>query len=298
MQSFPKISVVVPVYNTEKYIEKCLHSLVNQTLKDIEIIIVNDGCTDNSISIVKEISSNDSRIKIINQTNQKQGAARNNGMREAKGEYIGFVDSDDWVDLDYYEKLYSAAREYDCDIALATNVRIGKKKTKKRINIEKKTYVTSLEDKINIGNQAKNPCPTNKIYRRKFLEDNNIFFPEKVYCEDKLFTIQAVYCANGIAAVPDVKYYYFRNPTSTVNTRKTQHTKKLIKDKNLANRQVLEYLKSKIKQDGAKVKDKVFWAIESEKKLFGVTLYRIKESIKTKKHLLFGFLPIKEELKK
>ena len=106
-----KVSVIVPVFNTEKYKEKCLNSLINQTLQDIEIICVNDGSTDKSADIIKKFANKDSRFKLINQENKKQGAARNTGMKIAKGEYIGFVDSDDWVDLEYYEKLYNAAKK-------------------------------------------------------------------------------------------------------------------------------------------------------------------------------------------
>ena len=136
-----KVSVIVPIYNTEKYIGKCLNSLVNQTLRDIEIICVNDGSTDNSMITVRKFANNDFRIKIIEQENKKQGAARNAGMRIATGEYISFVDSDDWVDLDFYEKLYNAAKNHNFDIALGTNVRVKKNSNKKRLNItEEKEY--------------------------------------------------------------------------------------------------------------------------------------------------------------
>ena len=94
----PKISIIVPFYNTEKYIERCLTSLVNQTVSDIEIVCINDGSNDNSLEIVKTFANKDLRIKILEQENLKQGAARNNGTKIAVGEYIGFVDSDDWVD--------------------------------------------------------------------------------------------------------------------------------------------------------------------------------------------------------
>lgn len=134
----PKVSIIVPTYNNEIYLAKCLFSLAEQTLKDIEVIVVNDGSTDNTSSILKTFADYDTRFKIINQNHLKQGAARNNGTSIATGEYVGFVDSDDWVDLDYYEKLYNSAKKYDSDIALATNVRIGNGKTKKRLNITEK----------------------------------------------------------------------------------------------------------------------------------------------------------------
>lgn len=131
----PKVSIIVPAYNTEKYISKCLESLVNQTLKEIEIILIDDGSKDNTLNIAKSFMEKDSRIKIISQTNQKQGAARNQGMRVAKGEYIGFVDSDDWVDLDYFEKLYNSAKKYDTDIACAGYKRVKKCKSRVRKSV-------------------------------------------------------------------------------------------------------------------------------------------------------------------
>ena len=101
----PKVSIIIPVYNDEIYVKRCLDSLVNLTLKDIEIIVVDDGSTDNTPAILKEYSKKDARIKIITQENSKQGAARNNGIKNSTGEYISFVDSDDWVDEDYFEKI-------------------------------------------------------------------------------------------------------------------------------------------------------------------------------------------------
>ncbi len=281
-----KVSVIIPVFNTEKYISKCLSSLVNQTLDDIEIICVNDGSTDNSLEIIEKIANNDARIKIINQEHKKQGAARNAGLRIAEGEYIGFVDSDDWVDLNYYEMLYNTAKKYDADIALAANVRIGNGKTKKRLEItEEKTAVT-LQEKIDIGNQVKNPCPTNKIYRHSMLKENNIIWQEGVYCEDKLFTIQAIYYANKIVTVPDVNYYYFRNPNSTVHTKSEKHTL----DKNNAKKAVLNFLR----EQNAQIRDKEFWAITEQKKFLSLPLLTKKESLKTAKYYLLGLVPVLE----
>ena len=279
----PKVSIIVPFFNTEKYIERCLNSLINQTLSDVEIVLINDGSTDNSIQIAKSFEKKDSRIKIIEQENKKQGAARNAGMKVATGEYIGFVDSDDWVDLDYYEKLYSAAKKYDADIALATNVRIGNGKTKYRLNINKEDFIITLQEKFDIQNQPQNPCPTNKIYRKTILEKNNILWPEGVYCEDKLFTIQAVYYANGIVTVPSVFYYYFRNPHSTVKSKK----RFVSVDKEIAKKAVLDFLKSK----NAYIRDGDFWAVQKEKRFLNIPVYTVKESLKTKKLYILG-IPI------
>ena len=114
-----KISVIVPVFNAEKYLKMCLNSLVSQTLKNIEIICIDDGSTDNSLAILDKFKSKDDRIKIIKQKNYGVSMARNNGISEAQGEYIGFVDADDWVDKDFFEKLYNATQKYNADIATA-----------------------------------------------------------------------------------------------------------------------------------------------------------------------------------
>ncbi len=281
-----KVSVIVPVFNTEKYLEKCLNSLINQTLQDIEIICVNDGSTDKSADIIKKFVNKDSRFKLINQENKKQGAARNAGMKIAKGEYIGFVDSDDWVDLEYYEKLYNAAKRHNFDIALGTNVRVKKNINKKRLNITKEKEYTSIQEKFDVNIQWKNPCPTNKIYKRDLFLKHNITWPEGVYCEDRIFTLKAVYFANGIVSVPNVNYYYFNNPNSTVNKHKIKHFKKLRTDKNNANKEILFFLK----EHNADIRDKNFWAVTKEFKVLGIPLVKIKESLKTKKIYLFGFL--------
>ena len=96
----PKVSIILPVYNVEKYLSQCLDSIVNQTLKDFECICINDGSPDNSLAILKEYASKDSRIKIINQENKGQSSARNVGMNFSKGKYIAFIDSDDWISTD------------------------------------------------------------------------------------------------------------------------------------------------------------------------------------------------------
>ena len=112
-----KVSVIVPVYNVEKYLSRCLESLINQSLKDIEIICINDGSTDNSLQILKQFAYKDNRIKIINQTNSGQSVARNKGLAIASGKYIGFVDSDDWIDNDYYEKMFETIERTNSDFA-------------------------------------------------------------------------------------------------------------------------------------------------------------------------------------
>ena len=112
----PKVSVIIPVYNVEKYLKECLDSVVNQTLKDIEIICINDGSTDQSLSILESYAIKDERIKIINKENSGYGASMNLGLEAATGEYIGIVESDDFVELNMFERLYSVAVENELDL--------------------------------------------------------------------------------------------------------------------------------------------------------------------------------------
>lgn len=124
-----KVSVIIPVYNAEKYLEKCLDSVINQTLKEIEIICIDDCSTDNSYSILKEYIKKDNRIVVFkNKTNHGAGYTRNVGLNFSKGEYIGFVDSDDYIDEKYYEELYNTAKKYDPDMVSTPNMGITKNK--------------------------------------------------------------------------------------------------------------------------------------------------------------------------
>lgn len=285
-----KVSVIVPVYNTEDYLPKCLDSLVGQILQDIEIICVDDGSTDKSIDVIRKYQDNDSRVKLLTQQHSRQGAARNLGTKFAKSEYIGFVDSDDWVDKDYFEKLYYAAKKFDSDIALATNVRIGNGKTKKRLDISEEIFVTALAEKFEICKHWQNECPTNKIYRRDFLLSNNIVWPEDIFCEDKPFTTEAVYFANGIVTVPGVHYYYYRNPHSTVNKKTKEHLAKLKNDKDAAKSLAIKFLRDK----NAEFADKKYWTTIKEISFMRIPLLLIKESVKTRRFYLFSFIKLFE----
>ncbi len=113
-----KVSIIVPVYNVEKYLQSCMDSLVNQTLEDIEIICVNDGSTDNSLEILESYAKKDSRIKVFTIENSGNSIARNYGIKIAKGKYVGFVDSDDYINETMFEKLYNSCEQNDLDLAI------------------------------------------------------------------------------------------------------------------------------------------------------------------------------------
>ena len=132
MSSRVKVSVLVPIYNVEEFLPECLDSLVNQTLKDIEFICINDGSKDDSLKILKEYAKKDKRILIINKKNSGYGDSMNKGLEKAKGEYIGIVESDDFIDLDAFEKLYNIAKKNDADVVkrIFMNIMVKVKRTR------------------------------------------------------------------------------------------------------------------------------------------------------------------------
>ena len=210
-----KISVIIPVYNVENYLAKCLDSLLNQTLQDTEIICINDGSTDNSLEILEEYAKKDDRIKIINQENSKQGAARNRGLEIATGEFVTFVDSDDWVDIDYLEKLYNAIIDSNSDIAIANSIRNYKKKTKEHLTLKNsKKYCETNEILRAIQN---NLVVWGKLFKFGIIKD--LRFEEGVFYEDAPYAIRAIHRAKSVVTVPDAKYHYYSNPKSTIKQK-------------------------------------------------------------------------------
>ncbi len=215
-----KVSIIVPVYNVEKYLSKCLDSLINQTLKEIEIICINDGTKDNSPAILEAYQQKDKRIKIINQKNQGLCAARNNGIRNATGEYIGLVDSDDWVDKNYFEKLYNAAKKHDSDIAAGDFYRQGKILRSKKLKLTKERFYTDAATKAKETFIPKYNYVWNKIYRRSFIIKYNLFFPEGVVYEDMYWSIRAIQYSNGLVTVPNI-FYHYRKVTGSITNQKS-----------------------------------------------------------------------------
>lgn len=196
-----KVSIIVPIYNGEKYIKQCIDSLINQSLKEIEIILINDGSTDNTKNIIENYSEKDKRIIVINKENSGPGSSRNIGINKASGEYIGFVDSDDYVEKTMYKDLYNLVKNQDIDICMCNykdvyikdnkeyvvNHRLNTKKVYKEIDI-KKEIVSKFSLNENIGLYSL--C--NKIYRRDFLKENKLIIPEeREHGEDWLFNINA-----------------------------------------------------------------------------------------------------------
>lgn len=212
----PAVSVIVPVYNSELYLRRCLDSLVNQSLKRIEIICVDDGSVDGSLNILNEYAKRDSRIIVLSQKNKGPSATRNAGMKIATGKYIGFIDSDDWVDLNFFEELYSAAEKYSADIACASAERMYQWGIRYQILfVGKEQVLTSANEKFLATLVPLFSYVWNKIYRRDVLQKLNLQFQEEVReWEDIDFSINALYYMPKLVTVPSICYYYWENPGS------------------------------------------------------------------------------------
>ena len=184
----PKVSVIVPVYNVEKYLPHCLDSLVNQTLKDIEIICVNDGSTDGSLAILQRYAAKDKRIKIIDKENEGAEAARNNALDTASGTYIAFVDSDDWVENIYLEEQISLLEENNADMVECSYETVISDVSKRKHNISRHTSDEVIE--ITSKNFCfRNKILWNKLFKNALVQDYNLRFPLTRYFGDNYFVI-------------------------------------------------------------------------------------------------------------
>lgn len=230
----PKVSVIVPVYKAEKYLNRCVDSIRNQTLEDIEIILVDDESPDNSPAICDEYAKTDFRIKVIHKKNAGAGLARNSGLEIATGEYVGFIDSDDYIDSYMYEDLYNSAKKYDGQLIISGMRFVGGNVFANDGTDEEKNCfdgeVFFPEDKIKdlllgfVGAFPHEPedlrygaSVCKNLYSRQVIEDNNIRFlsEREIMSEDALFTMDFVQFIKAAVGVPGVYYNYFRNDSST-----------------------------------------------------------------------------------
>lgn len=206
-----KISIIVPVYNAEKYIEKCVNSLTSQTYKDIEIILINDGSTDSSLKICEKFERVDSRIKLYSKENGGVSSARNLGISKCKGKYICFVDSDDTVDIDFCEILVSNLENSKSDLSCCSyNIIKNGQKEKKYKKEKKDKYIT--EDKYMQLLKCYKGFLWNKLYKKKIIDENRLKLDENIsMCEDLLFNFQYLAKCKKIICSNEKKYNYIIN---------------------------------------------------------------------------------------
>lgn len=236
-----KVSIIVPVYGVEKYIDKCLDSLVKQSLKEIEVIVVNDGTKDNSQKIIdKYVKKYPDKIKSFIKENGGQGSARNYGLEKVSGEYIGYVDSDDFIEKDMYKKLYNKAKEKDYDIVVCGNYNVSEDYQNKNVDVFINNYNTDLEN-IFFGKMA----VWNKIYKRDILIKNKLEFKEKVWYEDLAFSVKAIMNSNTFAFIDEPLYDYLIREGSTMNNSNVQRNLEILDAFN----DILSYIKHNKKEE-------------------------------------------------
>lgn len=257
-----RFSIIVIVKNTYKYLSKCMDSIANQSFDNYEVIIVDDASSRKSDAIINSYRGQIQAIQYIYLNNSiGPGGARNCGLKIAQGEYIIFIDSDDWIDINCLEKANSILEKYSADIGMYSLVRNYDIHTKQPFfkceykNCQVLNGITAF--KIMSGQYdfgiIVSPSPVNKIYKRTYLLNNNIFFLEHVYYEDILFAVQTLLANGKIVTIPDTKYHHYRRKGSIVQSLSQRHfddlemvftnVKAYLKDNNLYQEYVYNFYK-------------------------------------------------------
>jgi len=215
----PKVSVIIPAYNVEDYIERCLSSVVGQSLRDIEIIAVNDGSTDNTLNVIKKFASLDNRIKVIDCENKGVSAARNYGLSQSSGKYIYQIDADDWIENNALEEIYEAAEENQADIVI-TNAYIDYDDRGMIPFIDGKlTYTEPVKDFL-LGNIK--PSVWTKLYKRDLFIRHNIRYPEGIRIgEDLLVNFFLIFFADKVIKIEKSFLHYVQRENSAMHSYKS-----------------------------------------------------------------------------
>ena len=211
----PKISVIVPVYNCEKYLPACFESLLNQTFRDIEMICVDDGSTDTSYAILQQYAKKDHRIKVYQQQNSGVASARNFALDKATGDWIAFCDSDDTVPLDAYEKLYKMAKE--CDIVVGDFYDIDD------YGAQDRALPKPVKQMSAFAALFKVPCVWTKLMNKQFIENNKLRFPELRLGEDVVFLATAAVCNPKVTVINNAVYYHWNHNKEYVKSLNHQY---------------------------------------------------------------------------
>lgn len=229
-------SILIPVYNAENYLRRCLDSLEQQSFKDFEMIVVNDGSNDNSLSIIQQYASKDSRIKIISQKNQGLSIARNNALQIAQGKYITFVDSDDWIESDFLEKMFLSTQSSDADV-----IQSGFIQNEVSTIYCQKKLMTFLDILQHI-----NKCFVwNKLWKADFLKKNKLKFIPNIFYEDIPFCLEAAFNAKSWSIIDYAGYHYEINPLSITNDVSAEKIAKRLRDKQIIIQKMVDFFKQK-----------------------------------------------------
>lgn len=231
-----KLSVVIPVYNGESYIKHCIESIQNQSLKDIQTVIIDDGSTDKTTKIIRQYIEQNKNIQLIQQTkNEGPGVARNLGIKHSRGEYIAFLDVDDWMDMDGYLEMTNTLDASGSDIGICNiyteygDIYQSEIRYQYRHNntISGK-FALHLLSKVEALDSYISPRVGNKIFRNDFIKKNKLFFPAQSVWEDDLFTFLAFYYAKKVDIIPSVGEHYFQRRFSIMHSFSRNYVDSLI----------------------------------------------------------------------
>lgn len=281
----PKVSILIPVYNTATLLPRCLSSVTEQTLRDIEIICVDDGSTDTSYDVLQEWARKDSRIVVLRQSNGRQGKARNTALAVARGEYIGMVDSDDYIPADYFERLYDAAERNKADIAVCGITKEKKHGDKIIVSYDKEVTEVDAAAKLRLCNCPPDFYVYNKLYRKDMLSRIGLRFDEGVQFEDVVFVMRAVCESSLLVTAPGSAYRYVLNEGSTINSRQTAAKQR---QKYMAHKAMVDYVALR----GISIPEKYKNITVKHFSLAGICLWKIKEKGGVRTLRLFDFLPV------
>lgn len=210
-----KLSVIVPIYNAEKYLCRCVDSILNQTFTDFELILVDDGSTDRCPAICDEYAKKDGRVRVIHKENGGQGAARNAALAAAGGEYIAFVDSDDWIDCGMYSKMLEISERTDSDLVccdyIPVSSRIDCRQRKFRIKTFEGKEILKIFLRTAVSGRNNFSC-CNKVYKRGLY--SNVRFPERTHYDDNIFSTKIMMCARRVTYINQIYYFYFQSDSS------------------------------------------------------------------------------------
>ena len=222
----PKISVIIPVYKVEKYLRRCLDSLIAQSFSDWQAICVDDGSPDSCPKILDEYAARDSRFKVIHKKNAGVSAARNDGIKNADADYIHFLDADDWIDADFYAHMLTVAMDANADMVVSGFV--SDNKYTKPIVYKNVKLLKTIKEKL-IGTRALTDSYVWRyLFKTDFIRKNNMLFNTNLIAqEDTLFVLGAIESANAIVIVPWVNYHYMFNENSALNSRDLAHHAKV-----------------------------------------------------------------------
>lgn len=253
----PKVSVIIPCYNVEKYLEQCIESVLNQTLKDIEIICIDDGSSDRTLDILYQLQKNDNRIKVIEQKNAGAGAARNNGLRVSKGDYVSFLDSDDFFEPDMLEEAVKSAEQYNSDFVVFNS---------DQYHMDKEcfapiSWVIKFKEippymPFNYRQLTGNIFKTfvgwawDKLYRRSFVIENDLWFQEQRTTNDMLFVFSALVVANRISVIDKIFVHQRRGGSESLSVTREKSWHCFF--------DALRALKMRIEKEG------IYWELEKD----------------------------------